>query len=619
MRKRTSSNGGTKGHRGAGGGLIRFATRRERVQLVALVIVVIGFFLLAFRFSELPGAVSAARNRDALAQSTAAMRGAATAAAVMDKEKDVAQAPSVVTIRQAPEPTIVPAIAATIAAAVPVAKTNETPPQAPVQATKKKTVSQAAMKSLEELKKLDVCERERGLSLIDAVRASGKTLCATTKSAKKPEDETQVTLFDAAGGVKSAVFTNLVVNMVGARIFRPIKDLSQDGGSHDPRFVFHNDMLQCRCSELANLSKSGSPLKIWETALALVETKQDPPTTVCDPVATLALDTKVDAYSVVFTDPVILIPRRDDHNPFFQISNALNCWIVTKALGWDFQKTRVVHFDAGYPSPIDALHQKLLSPNFEIVGGEALMGKRVHFQGEVLVAPYEVSGPMMQHLNDDEPCHSSQLFKDFRHLALTTMGAPTEKQHAVDIVDTNGEEEGKVDSEQVKLASSVIVTVITRRPYKGRKVQRVWVNEDEVLDAMREEYKDLNVVFQSVEFVDLTLAKQMEVIVKSDVVIGMHGAGMVNIFWTRPKTLVVEIFPQKRRRWGYRNLCQFLDCDWHEFRGGRDIGKDKDPNSKDKEILYSDWRAFFDPLFRTKYAQVVDDAQLNDLEEENIV
>ncbi|GAB9473424.1 hypothetical protein Gpo141_00010575 [Globisporangium polare] len=604
MRKRTSSSDkkDDKGRRGGAGGLVRFATRRERVQLVALVLVAVGFFSLAFRFSELPGAVSAARNRDALAQSATAMRGAATTATtaaavpVADKERPA------VTIRQAPE--------ATKEASAAVAKKNETSPQAPAPDTKKTAPLAAAFKTLEELKQLDVCERERGLSLIDAVRASGKTLCSA--SSKKPKDETQVTLLDAAGGVKCAVFTNLVVNMIGARIFRPIKDLSQDGGSHDPRFVFHNDMLQCRCSELASLSSKSGPLKIWETALALVETKLDPPTTVCDPSASLAIDPTVDdTHTVVFTESVILIPRRDDHNPFFQVSNALNTWIVARALDWDFAKTRVVHFDAGYPSPVDALHQKLLSPNFEIVNGESLMGKRVHFKGQVMVAPYEVSGPMMQHLNDDEPCYSSQLFKDFRHLALTTMGAPTEKQHAVDLV----EEGDKTKSEQVKLASSVVVTVITRRPYKGRKVQRVWTNEDEVLAAMREEYKNLNVVFQSIEFVDLTLAKQMEVIVKSDVVIGMHGAGMVNVFWTRPKTLVVEIFPQKRRRWGYRNLCQFLDCDWHEFRGGRDIGKDKEPNSKDKEILYSDWRAFFDPLFKAKYAQVVDDAQLNDLDD----
>lgn len=460
-------------------------------------------------------------------------------------------------------------------------------------------------KTFAELGELSACERERDLALIDVVRASGSKFCAT---GGRGDSSSTVTLFDAPGGIKSAVITNLELDMSVARIFRPIKDLSQDGGSHDPRFVFHDDLLRCRCAELAARAKSkpNEPLQIWETALALVDAKMDPPATVCDP-ALAPLAPPKDGEDVVEVDaPVILISRRDDHNPFFQISNALNGWIMARALGWDLAKTRVVHFDAGYPSPVDALHQKLLSPSFELLRGETLLGKRVHFKREVLLSPWEVSGPMMQHLNDDEPCYSSQLFKDFRHVALTTMGAPTEKKLLlVDTLDTNvnDAEDDRVDT--IVSSSIVTVTVITRRPYLGRKVQRVWRNEDEILSRMRAEYADLHVVFQSVDFVDLTLQKQMEVVVNSDVVIGMHGAGMVNVMWARPQTLIVEIFPKERHRWGYRNLCQFLDCDWREFRGGEDVGgKPKDANSKDKTIPYSEWRAFFDGPFRDRYAQV---------------
>lgn len=455
-------------------------------------------------------------------------------------------------------------------------------------------------KTLAELSELTTCERERGLALLDVVRASSRTFCATSGGSR---DSTKVTLFDVRGGLKSAVFASLDLDLTDVKVHRPIQDLSQDGGAHDPRFIFHPNVLRCRCSELASRAKMkpNAPLKIWETALALVDVKKDPPATLCDPTLPpfppLKASEEDDEGVVEFHEPVILISRRDDHNPFFQVANALNGWIMAKALGWDLTKTRVVHLDAGYPSPVDALHQKLLSPSFELVRGEALMGKRVAFKRDVLLSPWEVSGPMMQHLNDDEPCYSSHLFHDFRHLALTTMDAPTAKS-VVNINDTY--RDGTTAT-----ASVVTVTVITRRPYMGRKVQRVWRNEDEILARMRAEYADLHVVFESVEFVDLTLAKQMDVIVNSDVVIGMHGAGMVNVLWARPGTLVVEIFPKERRRWGYRNLCQFLDCDWREFRGGTDVGgKPKDANSKDKTIAYSEWKAFFDEPFRTRYAQV---------------
>lgn len=90
----------------------------------------------------------------------------------------------------------------------------------------------------------------------------------------------------------------------------------------------------------------------------------------------------------------------------------------------------------------------------------------------------------------------------------------------------------------------MIVTVITRRPYGGRTLQRVWVNEDEVIANMRIEYKGLNVEFRSIDYVNLTLAEQMRTTIESDMIISMHGAGLVNVIWARPMTTVVEIFPR---------------------------------------------------------------------------
>lgn len=233
---------------------------------------------------------------------------------------------------------------------------------------------------------------------------------------------------------------------------------------------------------------------------------------------------------------------------------------------------------------MDELHQELLSPSQEIVKGQNLVGKQVFFHSQVMLAPVENTGPMMQHLADSEPCVNSDLFHGFRSLALETMGVSDQRAHSL---------------------AAVVVTVISRRPYNGRRVQRVWANEAEILDKMRAEYNDLNVVIQSVDFVDLTMAQQMQTVVNSDVVIGMHGAGMVNVFWTRPETLVVEIFPRQRFRWGYRNLCQFLGCDWHEFRGGSDSGVGGDANARDKWIEYAQWKQFFDTLFRQQYNTVV--------------
>jgi glycoprotein 2-beta-D-xylosyltransferase len=156
-----------------------------------------------------------------------------------------------------------------------------------------------------------------------------------------------------------------------------------------------------------------------------------------------------------------------------------------------------------------------------------------------------------------------------------------------------------MDVPQEATKKTITVTIISRRNYKGRRVQRRWHNEDEVVAAMREKYPSFDgkpIVIQSLDFVDLTLAQQMDISLQSDVVIGMHGAGMVNVLWTKPQTLVVEIFPRFRYRWGYRNICRYIGCDWHEFRGGDDTGMGD--NASDKTIPVDAWLAFFDPLFR---------------------
>ena len=182
----------------------------------------------------------------------------------------------------------------------------------------------------------------------------------------------------------------------------------------------------------------------------------------------------------------------------------------------------------------------------------------------------------MQHLDDQEPCRRSELFKTFRSLALAKF---------------------QVQDTKTK-PHECLVTVISRRNYQGRVIQRRWLNEDEVVAQMRVEYPEC--VFQSVDFVDLSLKEQMEIVKESDMVIGMHGAGMVNVLWSREGTRVIEIFPKRRFRWGYRNLCQFVGCEWVEFRGGEDTGKGD--NASDKTIPYEEWKAFFDPIFKSMVA-----------------
>ncbi|KAL3657051.1 hypothetical protein V7S43_018099 [Phytophthora oleae] len=369
-----------------------------------------------------------------------------------------------------------------------------------------------------------------------------------------------------SGNLKATILENFILDVRGAEVAKDIETLADDGGGHDPRFKYMENSTFCSCSEPQDQAL-GAP-NIWKDFFVGGPGQKD---LNCKPLQ----EDSVSSDKLTVTRAVMLV-RRDDHNPFFQISGMLNAWIMMQTLGWERNTTQLVTFDRALPNPVDELRHALLGPEKPIIGGEVFQNRVVHFES-ALLAPYEVTGPLMSHLDDHQPCYANEMLQDFRDLALKSLGVTPRN--------------AKTDPKRC------LVTVISRRPYGGRRVQRMWQNEDEILDKMREEYQECE--FQSLEFTNMTMHEQMRAMLDSDVVIGMHGAGMVNVMWTRPETLVIEIFPRRRFRWGYRNICQYLGCRWNEFRRGRDVRiHTSDANDMDKIIPYPEWKSFFDPLFR---------------------
>ncbi|KAL4174992.1 hypothetical protein KRP22_006920, partial [Phytophthora ramorum] len=448
------------------------ASRRRLLQTLALVLLLLGALSMVARVVDLSAATS---SFGAKSQSALSVRGpvrhngyqkASASASV-----SVQNASSNIEIKETIAPETAPPV------------TQQTVAQLQLQEQLKAKVVQRtkAPHDYSSVETKNKCYAERDVGIINKVQQAARNFCVdggwnSSKLAPvSPDKATKVSMVRVGGGIRSATFQNLMLDLVGVKIHAPIKSMADDGGKHDPRFKFNPRLINCACDELANHfrklpgDKERKAEQIWQPSLTSLPEDGIPMTTICSPRKpenykrsawdfvknpTTAPDKNE---TLVFEDPVVLIARRDDHNPFFQISYALNAWIMLQALGWDVTKTRVIHLDGGYPSPIDALHKGLLAPNHEIIDGATLMGKRVHFRGEVMVAPYELSGPMMQHLNDDEPCYESELFKTFRSLSLQTLNITPAMERRVGVTTIR----------------PMIVTVITRRPYGGRTLQRM--------------------------------------------------------------------------------------------------------------------------------------------------
>ena len=102
------------------------------------------------------------------------------------------------------------------------------------------------------------------------------------------------------------------------------------------------------------------------------------------------------------------------------------------------------------------------------------------------------------------------------------------------------------------------VTLVRRKRYTEESgkpcTDRVIENEDELIAVLESRYPGIEL--RAVYFEQLSIAEQLRVFTEADVLVGMHGAGMVvGTYFTPPNAGIVELFPKY-----YRNPLAALTC-----------------------------------------------------------
>lgn len=212
----------------------------------------------------------------------------------------------------------------------------------------------------------------------------------------------------------------------GSNKHKIITKLPQDGVKHDPRNIFDSIRIILKWKDgRPQDSVHGSP-RVWNALLAGDNVMAPKPRSggkangifrVCeDPKAS---DLK--AYVVSDLTKVLLVFRKDGHNPFFQVAQALNTWMMMKILRWSATDTQLVYLDKAIPTAIDDLRHRLLAPTKTPVSAidlpmhqnmASVRAGIVEF-GNVMVAPFEKAGRLMRHLDDYEPCREHSSLRTF--------------------------------------------------------------------------------------------------------------------------------------------------------------------------------------------------------------
>ena len=91
------------------------------------------------------------------------------------------------------------------------------------------------------------------------------------------------------------------------------------------------------------------------------------------------------------------------------------------------------------------------------------------------------------------------------------------------------------------------MTIISRRPYqrwrtdKPEKFERVLTNEDQLVSTLRKTFPGTNITVAHMEGLDI--CTQVRLAHEADVLMGVHGAGLVHLWWLQEDALMMELNP----------------------------------------------------------------------------
>ncbi|KAF3924866.1 hypothetical protein ABW21_db0204986 [Orbilia brochopaga] len=116
-----------------------------------------------------------------------------------------------------------------------------------------------------------------------------------------------------------------------------------------------------------------------------------------------------------------------------------------------------------------------------------------------------------------------------------------------------------------------------------RRGSRKLTNSRELIHALKSEFPSVHV--KVVDMAPLTLREQLDIIVHTDVLVGVHGAGHTHGLFLPPQSSVVEILPDELAHRGFRNLASLRGLRY--FSGHAPMAPKPDAK-EDKEM---DWHA----------------------------
>lgn len=189
-------------------------------------------------------------------------------------------------------------------------------------------------------------------------------------------------------------------------------------------------------------------------------------------------------------------------------------------------------------------------------------------RGTIIVPLAGGGNPLWGHTWEIHSCEDSALVRTFSHRVLDTYA---------------------IERRRPRQGPEIAVTFIDRIG------TRVLLNHTAYFQDVESEFPHVTV--RSIDFAAISFREQLEIIQNTDVLVGVHGAGLTHTMFLQPRSAVVEILPPELTHKGYRNLATLMDQSYFSVH-----------SSKFVQNVEGDWHGENVSLQREQFMDVMDAA-----------
>jgi hypothetical protein len=278
-----------------------------------------------------------------------------------------------------------------------------------------------------------------------------------------------------------------------------------------------------------------------------------------------------DSYTTVNVPTYLLARDEDCENSFHSTADFMNIFLVMSALNLDPDNQQVMLFDKHPDGPYMELYSKAFSKKYPVIRNDHYGNKIILFKKLVfhLESPAGLIFPKVAR-PDPLKCYSTSFFQAYRKYILNSF-----------------------DLYDVTPPSIPTITLSLRHRTPHKNVGRILANEEEVTNVLREgNMMNLNVV----DFAKISYGEQLRIIRNTNVLIGVHGAGLMNIMYAAEEAVLVEIHPSYRQDRHFRHAARMTGKAYMPMRTL--IREDCEGSSDNVHIKIDEFRKTVDGAIR---------------------